>query len=553
MPTIPAPATFALRATMPRAMTWVLAALPLLAMAFVPGAAIAQDAFGATAFTRAEGVAAEPTVNITRCAENRPLAFRWTLDATPSEEQRVRISTNTANTCATATEIALVTDRAAVAGDQSVEVAAQQLLEDCPAIEDENRYVCMQLYPAGGSEDGVRVYVPVRIDTIAPEPPDRVTAAPGDGALLVSWSWTDGTPSDLASVRVFRRRIEDDGEAISTTVAGRAVTSARLDGLQNDVEYEVWVQPEDEAGNVGEASESTTGSPQETVDFWDRYRELGGAETGGCASGGGLGPLALFLVGLAGLAALSRRRTRLRRAPVSLLVVLAVGAGALASPSEAEAQSSGWVDPDRRWFLELDVGPYRPEIDDEFDGAGPYEEIFGGGNETMVRLRLERAIWQGIGQVGGGLSAGFAQAVGRAQFGDGSESLEATIFNWIPLQLSLTYRFDYGALEWGIPLVPYVRAGLAYTLWWITGPSGLSRDGDGNSARGGKAGWFYGGGLKFLLNVIDPRLAADFRRSAGVHHTYLYLELTRMQVDGFGAAGFDLSDSTWFAGLAIEF
>ncbi len=204
----------------------------------------------------------------------------------------------------------------------------------------------------------------------------------------------------------------------------------------------------------------------------------------------------------------------------------------------------------------MDLGPYRPEVDSEpsLSGETPYRDIFGDDVELMFRLRLERAVWQAVGQVDVGLGVGFSQAVGKARFNDGRPAPDTTVFNWLPIEVTASYRFDTMAHRWGIPFVPFVRVGLDYTVWWILdGTGAVAATDDGELAQGGQFGLRYGAGLMFLLDFLDPRLATDFQRSSGVDNSYLYFEFMRLQLDGLGSPAFDLSDTTWSAGLAIEF
>ncbi len=531
----------------------------LLLALVVTRSAGAQDVFGASDFTDAYTVPADPVVNALRCAENATTVVGWVLDATPLEDQRIEVSTHERDDCADGSMIEMVEDRGA-SREGTVDVPAQAILPDCPAVDSEERFICVLLTSVAGTDDSLAVAIEVLVDTVAPDPPDDISVSAADSALNVSWDW-DARPGDLGEVRVLYRPAEDTGDPSSITATGAAVSSARISDLVNGVTYELWVEPVDEAGNVGDASESVLGTPQATKGFWEIYRERGGAEIGGCgiASRGSSSFAFLALIMLLPLALLRGGPGRyLRLGRVKMLVVPVV-ATAVSLPAASQAFDSALIKsqddgrPDSNWFIELDLGPYRPEVDREFDDDGPYTEVFGDGSELMVRLRVERALLQGVGQLGTGLSVGFAQAAGRAFFADETPSPDYSVFNWVPLQLSLTYRLDYPALEWGVPLVPYVRGGLASTLWWVYDPEGVEVDADGNRAIGMRHGFFYAGGLKFLINVLDPRLAADLRRSVGVEHTYLFGEVSRMEVDGFGQPGLNLSDTTWAAGLAVEF
>jgi hypothetical protein len=132
---------------------------------------------------------------------------------------------------------------------------------------------------------------------------------------------------------------------------------------------------------------------------------------------------------------------------------------------------------------------------------------------------------------------------------------DATSLRLIPFAALLVYRLDEGSTRWKIPLVPYGKIGLNYTIWTVN-------DGDGNvpdypsggHGQGGTAGWQAAVGISLLLDFLDPAAAHEFDTDAGVNHTYAFFELDH--VDGSGLYRKDVlrvGDNTWFAGLMFEF
>lgn len=89
-------------------------------------------------------------------------------------------------------------------------------------------------------------------------------------------------------------------------VAG-ARRSHRLEGLINGHAYLVAVQAVDSKGNVSEFSEPRMGIPVPTDGFWERYKQAGGDEEGGCSTSAGVWPWASIGIFLF---ALRRRRGR---------------------------------------------------------------------------------------------------------------------------------------------------------------------------------------------------------------------------------------------------
>jgi len=237
--------------------------------------------------------------------------------------------------------------------------------------------------------------------------------------------------------------------------------------------------------------------------------------------------------------------------------------GALLALGAADAQPQrGWgrgtIESPKMFNLELKLGTYKPLIDREaaLNGAKPYEETFGGAPMLLGELEIDRQLWQQVGTLAVGFSFGYAEKYARATVVDDTgtitESAERTGFFVLPLRLLAVYRFDYAALHWGIPLVPYAKLALAYTPWWATKGSGVEYA-NGTRGAGGKWGYAFTGGISFLLDVLEPRLAKDFDTDMGVNHTYLFAEYVYEDVNNFGAAGLDLSSRRLAFGISFEF
>ena len=106
---------------------------------------------------------------------------------------------------------------------------------------------------------------------------------------------------------------------------------------------------------------------------------------------------------------------------------------------------------------------------------------------------------------------------------------DETKINIVPTSLTLTYRFDWLAERYGIPLAPYGRFAFERYNWWVT-------DGKGDWAKeGGTNGWSATGGLALLLDFIEPGAARTLDRETGVNHTYLFFDVTKSKVDDFGS------------------
>lgn len=148
------------------------------------------------------------------------------------------------------------------------------------------------------------------IDTVAPGPPDSLEVLPRDGAIEVNID-TDEPALLFWNIR-FREAVGDDetcdlwGDE-STTRRRRIANQfdqSFTETVENGLTYEVCVFAEDEAGNLGDVSETATVTPQDECDFIECFP---GEFDDGCATGGS--SLAAVFAVLSALA-LGRRRRR---------------------------------------------------------------------------------------------------------------------------------------------------------------------------------------------------------------------------------------------------
>lgn len=213
----------------------------------------------------------------------------------------------------------------------------------------------------------------------------------------------------------------------------------------------------------------------------------------------------------------------------------------------------------RTMMLELHGGTYLPAVDAAVSGGNPWKDIFGSSSMTMLSGHLDYEVWQGFGTlaVGGGL--GYAWIDGHALDSAGEATSDSVGFNLVPVQLSLVYRWDWAAVEYGVPFVPYVKAGLSAAMWWATNAkndiaNARGSDGSGREGMGLTLGWHAGAGLHFLLDIFSDSMAAGFDSESGVNNSYLFVEFMHSQLDDFGSStSLDLSDDALSFGLAFEF
>jgi hypothetical protein len=220
----------------------------------------------------------------------------------------------------------------------------------------------------------------------------------------------------------------------------------------------------------------------------------------------------------------------------------------LAAHTAAAAES-------RRWgSVELGAGTYKPNIDSEFAGEGPYSQVFGTDRGWLFRVVLARQIFRLEGPFEVGIKSGYFKRNGRGLVidpttGATTRSGDKTTFNIIPTSLTLTYRYEGLADRYlWFPFSPYTRLTLERYNWWATNGAG------GSQQNGATNGWSWTGGLAFRLDAIDPQSGRDLDREFGINHTYLFADFTKTFIDDFGSSkSWDLSDTRWTFAFGMMF
>jgi hypothetical protein len=215
--------------------------------------------------------------------------------------------------------------------------------------------------------------------------------------------------------------------------------------------------------------------------------------------------------------------------------------------------SAAAADSPRLGSFEFRLSGYHPSIDQEFAGRGgatPYATSFGSGRGLMFRADVARSLFTNFGTLDVGLGAGYFEKYGHGRLPDGSQSSDSTAFKVVPIRASATYRFDYLATEYNIPLAPYARVSLERYQWWVTNGAGNTANANGLSGSGATNGYSLSAGLAFLLNFLDPGVAREMDRDLGINQTYIFVDATKSFIKDFGSSrSWDLSDdSTTLAG-----
>lgn len=397
----------------------------------------------------------------------------------------------------------------------------------------------------------------------APEAPSNLSAVAGEKSIQLSFdapattdeettynAYISTTPDFVAgqytddfSVRGIRRIV--GGSSTSVTIN---------DGISVGQDYYLVVVAEDSDGNESAVSEVVTVTTVPTNDFYELYRQSGGEDTGGflCSTTAVEAPASplssLVWLVLGGLALLALRRVGRTRL-AGPLAALAVAGASLLTPASASAD-----EPIPTGHFEIRLGSYLPSVDDGLADPGPYKLIFDNESMLLAEVEIDRVLYNGIGTAGFGGSFGFMQAVGKAVDGEGNASVDTTVFNIIPLRLLAFYQADFLVQELYIPLVPILKVGINYFLWWVTESSGSVANSDGDSGSGGTFGWQVAVGLHLLLDWFDETAANNLRYEFGIDNSYFFTEYMMAEVDDFGSSSsIDLSDETLMFGLAFDY
>ena len=231
-----------------------------------------------------------------------------------------------------------------------------------------------------------------------------------------------------------------------------------------------------------------------------------------------------------------------------------------AEPSEMPA-SHRFRSP-QHFAFELKFGPYKPDVDSEFDRGGvdvrtPYKNYFGNGRHLLSQIELDLQLFHRFGSLAAGFGIGYYSVTGTAPLGShtGALSGDTSNFKVVPLSVSAVYRFDYLLEQKGIPLVPYGKLGLDWAYWQITdGNDEIATDGHGGTGRGGTLGWHAAAGIALVIDFFDPDAARDFDADLGVNHTAITFEYAHADLSGLGEPNrLHVGDTSWSLGLLLEF
>jgi hypothetical protein len=225
--------------------------------------------------------------------------------------------------------------------------------------------------------------------------------------------------------------------------------------------------------------------------------------------------------------------------------------------AEINPQPMGHYHSPKHFTVQLTFGPYRPDVDSEFSTRTPYADYFTNDRHLLSQVEAAYEIWQKIGTVSLGLSAGYFTVSGPAPNADHSGTLSAdkSTLMVVPVSVSAIYRFDYYLVRDDFPLVPHAKLGLDWDYWQITDGNGeIAIDSMGGRGRGATLGWHAAAGLAVVIDKLDPDAAKDFDTELGVNHSALVFEYGHYDVSGLGQSDrLHVGDTTWTLGLWFEF
>jgi hypothetical protein len=217
-------------------------------------------------------------------------------------------------------------------------------------------------------------------------------------------------------------------------------------------------------------------------------------------------------------------------------LVLAALVAAAVLPALAGAAESPRVG-----SFDLIAGPYRPDLDAGLPSR-PFSTVFGRSRPWLFRFGLSYDVTHYFGSLEVGLQTGYLTKSGFAKTDTGAASSDETALRIIPTSATLTYRFDYLADRFNVPLAPYGRVAFERYNWWTTNANG------GTAKYGATNGWSAALGLALMLDFFDPTLSRELDMETGINHTYVFAEARKTKVDDFGSSkSWDLSDDGKFA------
>jgi len=385
------------------------------------------------------------------------------------------------------------------------------------------------------------------VDSAAPPAPENLQAFAGSGSVFLSWNAAQGaagyrviwgpadgaqdqttdvgpvtsrTVSGLTNGQAYRFAVQSYGGtthhfAVSALDSGRSTGSTFESTLSNDVAA---VASQVDGGTSAEVSQT----PEEIAGF-PSLDDKGGCFLRAVAPDSGRVTSLWVVLALLSVAAICFEKN-CRSHCFLLFLAIVVGLPAIAG---AEGP---------RWSLSAKGGVFVPGEEnwgDHYDDNAVLDWRVGLGFRPWPRIEL-------------GVEGGYHKFTGTVDTTQSGQplgrSLDQTL-KVLPVQAFVVYDFRSKDDQF---LVPYV--GLGYSRYYYR------HDVDeGDEVRGNQHGYHARGGLKLLLNRVDPTSAQRARTNLGLARTYACIEGQYARVDDFGSADADLGGWSILAGASLDF
>jgi hypothetical protein len=249
--------------------------------------------------------------------------------------------------------------------------------------------------------------------------------------------------------------------------------------------------------------------------------------------------------------------------------LVCVAEPALAQTSRSTLGGTNWRQRDRRaarsekglaqrFAFELRFGPYYPAIDDEFGGAGPYQQVFGNSGKFSFGFEFD---WQAlripwVGTIGPGVGWTFMSTSAHAfKLGTTDRSTVDTSLTIMPMHVSAVLRLDELFRRTGVPVVPYGKVGFGMATWSTSIQDETSKvkvSGREVLGRGLSFGLHWAVGGMLALDWLSPRSMATLDAETGINHIYVFGEWLNYDLGTFSDSQMQVGTSTWTVGMAME-
>jgi hypothetical protein len=273
------------------------------------------------------------------------------------------------------------------------------------------------------------------------------------------------------------------------------------------------------------------------------------------------------------------RRSSLGRiaSAAALLCVAGMSADARAQQTSIYERDTAYLRAKRiqdspQWFaLELRFAPYVPKIDSapELAGKTPFCAVYGTVSsrgvctETpnprfMFGLEFDVQVLKipYVGTLGPGVSFSYLSVSRPALVSaTGQPSGQDTSIEIFPLYGSAVLRVDVLHKQFGVPIVPYAKAGLGLGFWRNYSPNGTIKfnrpDGTEQGAKGYSFGTHFAFGGMLRLDFLEPDSARTLDDAIGINHVSLFGEYMLLNLNQSGALR--VGANTAVFGVTTEF